>query len=313
MTAHEANSAKLPRALLHPRWWLAWLLLGIGRALCWLPVSWLLAIGSSLGWLVWRLLPSRRRVTRINLRLCFPEFDEARIVDLVEAHFRALGMGLFETLLAWLAPDAKLKGRLELRGVEHLDAAAADGSGVLLLTGHFTTLEIAARSICLADRPFHAMYRPADNAFVDWWMHRWREQRSGRPALPKDDLKNLLRALRNGGAVWYAPDQTLEVPGAIFVPFFGVPALTLTATSRLAQLGRAKVVPFFPARGEDGRYVVTMGPALDNFPSGDDQADTRRINALIEDAIRICPEQYFWTHRRFKFQPPGAPDVYARG
>ncbi len=304
-------SARLPRALLHPRWWLAWVLLGIGRALCWLPVGLLLAIGSGLGWLVWRLLPSRRRIVRINLRLCFPTMDEATIVRLVEGHFRALGMGLFETLLAWLAPDDKLRDRIELRGVEHLDAAAADGSGVLLLTGHFTTLEIAARAICLAQRPFHAMYRPADNPFVNWWMHRWREQRSGRPALPKDDLKSLLRALRTGGAVWYAPDQTLDVPGAIFVPFFGVPTLTLTATTRLAQLGRCKVVPFFPER-IDGRYVVTMGPALDQFPSGDDEADTVRVTALLEAAILRCPEQYFWTHRRFKYRPPGAPDVYAR-
>ncbi|HET7796787.1 MAG TPA: hypothetical protein VFK72_02795 [Nevskia sp.] len=304
-------SAPLPRALLHPRWWLAWALLGIGRALCWLPVGTLLAIGSGLGWLVWRLLPSRRRIVRINLRLCFPTMDEATIVRRVEGHFRALGMGLFETLLAWLAPDDKLRDRIELRGVEHLDAAAADGSGVLLLTGHFTTLEIAARAICLAHRPFHAMYRPADNPFVNWWMHRWREQRSGRPALPKDDLKSLLRALRTGGAVWYAPDQTLDVPGAIFVPFFGVPTLTLTATTRLAQLGRCKVVPFFPER-IDGRYVVTMGPALDQFPSGDDEADTVRVTALLEAAILRCPEQYFWTHRRFKYRPPGAPDVYAR-
>lgn len=306
-----SETAPLPRALLHPRWWLAWTLLGIGRALCWLPVGWLLAIGSGLGWAVWRLLPGRRRIVRINLRLCFPALDEPTIVRLVEGHFRALGMGLFEALLAWLAPDAKLRDRIEVRGIEHLDAAHADGSGVLLLTGHFTQLEMAARGICLEKRPFHAMYRPADNRFVDWWMHRWRAQRSGRPALPKDDLKSLLRALRTGNAVWYGPDQTLEVPGAIFVPFFGVPTLTLTATAKLATLGRAKVVPFFGER-RDGRYVVTVQPALEHFPSGDDVADARRINALIEDAVLKCPEQYFWTHRRFKFRPPGAADVYAR-
>lgn len=305
------ESPALPRALLHPRWWLAWLLLGAGRALCGLPVGALLALGSGLGWLVWRLLPSRRRIVRINLRLCFPALDEPTIVRLVEAHFRALGMGLFEALLAWLAPDDKLRGRITVQGIEHLDAAQADGSGVLLLTGHFTQLEMAARGICLAQRPFHAMYRPADNAFVDWWMHRWRAERSGLPALPKDDLKGLLRALRSGHAVWYGPDQTLEVPGAIFVPFFGVPTLTLTATAKLATMGRAKVVPFFGER-RDGRYIVTVQPALESFPSGDDAADARRINALIEDAVLKCPEQYFWTHRRFKHRPPGAEDVYRR-
>lgn len=301
----------LPRALLHPRWWPAWVLLGLGRLLCGLPVPVLLALGSGLGWLVWRLLPSRRRVVRINLRLSFPELPEDEIVRLVEAHFRALGMGLFETLLAWLAPDDKLRGRIAVHGLEHLQAAHADGRGVLLLTGHFTQLEMAARGLCLAGVPFHAMYRPADNAFVNHWMHRWREDRSQRAALPKDDLKGLLRALRGGGAVWYGPDQSLDVQGAIFVPFFGVPTLTLTATAKLATLGRAKVVPFFGAR-RDGRYVVTIQPALDGFPTGDDIADARRINALIEDAVRVAPEQYFWIHRRYKHQPPGLPDVYGR-
>jgi len=301
----------LPRALLAPRWWLAWLGLGFARLLCALPIRWQQGLGAALGRLVGRLLGSRRRIVRINLELCFPELDPAAIEALVTGHFEALGIGLFEALQCWFASDARLAPFVEVVGIEHLDAAHADGHGVLLLTGHFTTLELAARAVRMTGRGFHAMYRPADNLFVDWWMRRMRELRAGLAALPKDDLRALIRALRAGGAIWYGPDQTLEVPGATFVPFFGVPALTLTATSRLAQMGRAKVVPFFPER-HGGRYRITMQPALDNFPSGDDVADARRINALLEDAIRKCPEQYFWTHRRFKHRPPGAPDVYAR-
>ncbi|GAC1620292.1 MAG: lipid A biosynthesis lauroyl acyltransferase [Nevskia sp.] len=301
----------MPRALLAPRWWPAWLALGLSRALCALPIRWQQALGAGLGRLVGRLAGSRRRIVRINLQLCFPALDAAAIETLVAGHFEALGIGVFEALQCWFAPGDKLQPYVEVVGIEHLDKAQLGEHGVLLLTGHFTTLEIAARLLCMTARPFHAMYRPADNPFIDWWMRRMRELRSGLVALPKDDLRALIRALRAGGAIWYAPDQTLEVPGAAFVPFFGVPALTLTATSRLAQMGRAKVVPFFPERHE-GRYRITIQPALENFPSGDDVADAQRINALLEDAIRKCPEQYFWTHRRFKHRPPGAPDVYAR-
>ena len=244
-----------------------------------------------------------------NLRLSFPQLGKQERERLVSAHFEALGAGLFETVAAWFAPDRSFRGAGEVEGLEGLRAATADGSGVLLLTGHFTTLEIAARFLCVAGVKFHAMYRPLDNPLLDYWMHRWREERSGLPALPKDDLRALVKALRRGHAIWYGPDQTLEAPNAIFVPFFGTPTLTLTATARLAQMGRARVVPFFPQR-RAGRYRIVIQPALEDFPSGDDERDARRINALIEDAVRLCPEQYFWVHKRFKYQPPGMPDPY---
>lgn len=305
----------MPRALLAPRWWPAWLLLGMARALCALPIRWQQALGRGLGRWVYRALASRRRIVRINLRLCFPELDAAAVERRVVGHFEALGIGLFEALQCWFVSDARLRPLVELSGLEHLRAAQADGHGVLLLTGHFTTLELAARLLCITAGPFHAMYRPADNRFVDWWMRRMRELRSGRVALPKDDLRALVRALRGGAAIWYGPDQTLEVPATAFVPFFGVPTLTLTATSRLAEMGRARVVPFFPERVDGpngGYYRIRILPALEDFPSGDDIADARRINGLLEDAIRRCPEQYFWTHRRFKHRPPGTPDPYVR-
>lgn len=309
-----SRSSAAPRfsfRFLGPRYWPTWLALGIVRLLCLLPLGWLLTAGESLGRSFGRLVKSRRHIVATNLRLCFPELDAAAREYLIDAHFAALGAGIFETAAAWFASDRKFRDIGEVVGLEHLRAAQADGSGVLLLTGHFTTLEIAARFLGVNGVRFHAMYRPLDNPLFDYWMHGWRELRSGLPALPKDELRSLVRALRKGGAIWYGPDQTLEVPNAVFVPFFGVPTLTLTATSRLAEMGRARVVPFFPQR-IGRRYRIVVGPALDAFPSGDDTADARRINALIEDAVKRCPEQYFWIHRRFKYQPPGMPDVYAR-
>ncbi|MFT4045698.1 MAG: LpxL/LpxP family Kdo(2)-lipid IV(A) lauroyl/palmitoleoyl acyltransferase [Solimonas sp.] len=300
---------KLTPRHFRPRYWPTWLGIALIWLLSWLPIDLLLAVGSGLGWLAGRVLGGRRRVVRVNIDLCFPQLDAKQRAKRVDAHFRALGAGLFEAAIAWFAPDWRLRRRGEVVGLEHLHAATADGAGVLLLTGHFTTLEIGARYLCLAGVKFHAMYRPYNNAVLDYFMHRWREGRSGLPALPRDDLRGLVKALRQGHAIWYAPDQTLDPRISVFAPFFGVPVGTITATARLAQMGRARVVPYFPQR-VGGRYRVTFFPALEDFPTGDELADAARINRVLEDGIAQAPSQYFWVHRRFKRVPPGTPSPY---
>jgi KDO2-lipid IV(A) lauroyltransferase len=301
----------LPRALLAPRYWPGWIGLGLLWLLALLPLPLLRLLGAGLGELFHALVPSRRRIVRINLRLCLPELTEEQRRRLARRHFRALGMGLFEVPVAWFASDRRLRRVSQIVGAEHMRQARADGSGILLLTGHFSTMELGCRLVHLAGFQFHGMYRRADNAFADYWMCRLREARIGLPFVPKEGLKAIVRLLRRGAAIWYGPDQTLEAANAVFVPFFGVPALTLTATSRLAAMGRAKVVPYFPQR-VGGRYRLVFLPALENFPSGDDTADAARINLLLEQAIRQVPEQYFWVHRRFKDGPPGRRDPYAQ-
>jgi len=302
------NAPPFQANFLGPRYWPAWLGFGVLWLICLLPVPVLLRLGEGIGGLAGRLWQKRRYVVRVNLKLCFPQLEGAALEREIDAHFRALGAGIFEACLAWWASDARLRKYLDVVGLEHLDAAMAGGTGVLLLTGHFTTLELCARRIAM-ERPFHAMYRPLNNPLVDYVMHHWRQARAGLPALPRDDLRALVKALRQGRAIWYAPDQTLDFRNSVFVPFFGVPALTITATSRLAQMGRAKVVPYFPERA-NGRYRVTFGPALENFPGPDETADAARINRVIEAGIRHAPAQYFWVHRRFKWRPPGEKDVY---
>ncbi len=309
MSEPSSSHPVFQRRFLGPRFWPLWIGVGLIQLLCLLPLPWLVATGAPLGRLFGHIAKNRRRVAAINLKLCFPEMPEADRERLVNAHFAALGAGLFETAAAWFTSDRQLHTVGDVVGLENLYAATADGSGALLLTGHFTTMEIGSRYLCLSGVKLSGMYRPIDNPLLDYWMRHWREDRSKAPALPKDDLRGIVRALRQGASMWYAPDQTLEAPSALFVPFFGVPALTLTATSKLAQMGRARVVPFFPAR-VNGRYRVTVLPALENFPSGDDAADARRINAVLEDAIRECPEQYFWVHKRFKYQPGDRRDIY---
>lgn len=303
------NAPPFQKQFLAPRYWPTWLGIFVLRALCLLPLPWVVRLGEGLGWLFGRLAGNRRHIVQVNLKLCFPQLDAAALKAQVDAHFRALGAGIFEACLAWWASDARLRRHGEVLGLEHLDAAMAGGTGVLLLTGHFTTLELGARYIALSGRDFHAMYRPINNALLDYFMHRWRAARSGLPALPREDLRGLIKALRRGHAIWYAPDQTLGQRTGLFVPFFGVPTLTITATTRLAEMGRARVVPYFPER-VNGRYRVRVLPALENFPGPDEIADTERISRVLEEGIRRAPAQYFWIHRRFKQRPPGAPEVY---
>lgn len=305
-----SDAERMSAELRHPRYWPTWL----GLAVLWLFSLLPVRIGggmlAGLGYLLGRIALSRRRIVRVNLRLCLPEQTPQQIESLVDAHFLAVGRGLFEAAFTWFASDRRVLEVSEVRGLEHLDAARKDGNGALLLTGHFTNLELGARILGM-QRPFHAMYRPANNKLVDHWVRRWRGLRSGLPALPKDDLKKLVRVLRAGECVWYAPDQTLRQANAIFLPMFGMPTLTITATSRLAQMGRARVVPFFTRR-EDGRYIVEVQPALEAFPSEDERADTLRVLGLIEAAARRSLPEYFWIHRRFKQRPEGMPDPYVR-
>lgn len=297
--------------LLHPRHWPTWAGVGITWLLSWLPIPLQVALGSGIGWLAGRVLKSRRHVVVVNLSLAFPDRSRQQISRMADTHFMDMGRGIFETALAWFAPDWRLRRLGHVEGLDNLKAAQADGSGVLLLTGHFTTLELGARFLCLAGVKFHAMYRPYNNAVMDHLMHHWREGRSGLPALARDDLRPLLRALRGGAPIWYAPDQALGLRMSIYAPFYGEPARTITATARLSQMGRAKVVPYFPER-RGGRYTVRILPALGDFPSGDELADATRINGLIEQGISHAPTQYFWVHKRYKGPPAGQASVYAR-
>jgi KDO2-lipid IV(A) lauroyltransferase len=291
------------RAFYAPRHWPTWLALALARAICSLPVPWAVRVGEGIGVLVYALLRSRRKVVRANLRIAS---DGAEVLESqVKAHFRAAGRGLIEAGLAWWASDAKLKPCLKVTGLEHWQ----DGTGALLLTGHFTTLELGARALCLAGKPFHAMYRPLKNPLLDYYVHHWRQARSALPALPKEDLRGILKALRGGAKVWYAPDQTLGGNASALIPFFGRPVPTLTATAKLAQLGRCQVLPYFP-RYQEGVWQVQILPPLLDFPSANEYDDALRVNQLIEVAARATPEQYFWLHRRFKPLKDGDDDPY---
>ena len=293
-----------------PRYWPVWFGMGLLRLVCLLPHRMALGAGRLLGRLAHAAGGSRVAIVRRNLELCFPDLSPSERDALARRHFDALGMALIEMGLGRWASDAHIERISKLVGLEHLQAALDTGRGVILLSAHFTTLEVMGRLLKLRTPPFDAVFRRNRSAFMTELQRSGREK-SADSTIEKRDIKKMVRSLRDNRAVWYAPDQSYNRKGAEVIPFFGVPCMHTTATSTLARLGDAIVVPFFPRRMEDSSYVLTLYPAFEDFPSEDPVADTRRYVDLLEKHIRTCPEQYFWIHRKFKDLPPEYPDAYA--
>lgn len=265
-------------------------------------------IGRGLGVLAEKLLPSRRNIVETNLRISFPDRSEEEIQALTRAHFQSTGMGIIEAILCWWADDAVLENFSVIEGLEHLQQASAKNKGVILLSAHFTSLELGAR-LLMQKAPITAMYRKPNDPVIEQVMRQGRNRRTASDTIAKNDVRGLLRALKKGRTIWYAPDQVPSGKFAAEVPFFGHPAISNTATSRIAKISGAPVVPFFMLRTDNPLgYRLIIQPPLDDFPSGDDIADTQRINQIMESTILEAPEQYFWMHRRFKGTPLG--DVY---
>ncbi len=293
-----------------PRYWPTWIGLGLLRLSCLLPYRWQLAIGKAIGRLAHRIGAERRAIARRNIELCFPELSAEERDRLVLEHFESLGASLIEMALGRWASDEKLTAMTTISGAEHIQAALDDGYGVILLSAHFTSLEISGLVMSMHCPPFDVVYRRFRSGLMTEIVAGSREV-SARNSIEKNDIKSMVRSLREGVPVWYAPDQAYSQKQSALLPFFGVPAMTNTATGTLARLGRAKAVPFFPRRLPEGGYELTILPPLDGVPGDDPVEDTKKYIAALESQIRRCPEQYYWVHRRFKNRPPEYPDAYA--
>jgi len=291
------------KQFLHPRFWTSWLGLALMRLSIYLPVNMQLYSGNVIAFLMRPFVQSRKNIAARNLKLCFPKLTVEERQKLLEANFRTMGMMLIETALSWWASDESLAKRVRYKGLEHLDNALEEGNGVILLTGHFTSMELGGRLIMLKT-PCHVMFRELKNPLFNAVMIRNRTFHSEGIVL-RDDPRSMVRALRKNKVVWYAPDQDFGRKLSVFAKFFGVTAATVPATARIVKMSKAKVIPFIPRREADGSYLLTLGEPLENFPSGNDVDDAQHINNIIENEVRHSPEQYFWVHRRFKTQPEG--------
>ena len=289
-----------PALLAHLPSWIGigfgWLVAHLPWA-CYRPLAWLMAR------LMRLLMRERAHIARTNIRLCFPELDAAAQQKLWRDSFDSMAFSLFEFARGWWGNLRTGDTATPIRGLEHLQDAQARGKGVLLVSAHLMTLEycvkILARHVTIG-----GMYRPFDSKAFEWSV------REGRRAyaenmFTRDELRAVLRHLKSGGILWFAPDQETRRGDSVFVPFFGNPAWSLTSTHQLAKLSGAAVVPFFHRRTRQGGYEIEIGGILEDFPGEDPVADTARVMALFEAMIRRCPEQYLWLHARFKRQPDG--------
>jgi len=305
------DSYKLKISFCHPKYWLAWTGIFTLFVTSLLPYGALLFIGRQLGRLSYHIVKSRRSIARRNIELCFPALSQAQIDKKVRLNFENSGIALLEMGMAWFWPSWRVRGLLKVTGIEHLQHAQEKGQGIIFLGAHFLTLEMGARALGLV-QPCCAVYRKHSNAVLDYWFH-WGRMREHNAMLDRKDFKAMLRTLKNGEALWYAPDHDYgRHKSSVFAPFFEIKeANTVAGTSTLARVKNSCVIPVFLKRlPAEAGYELVFYPQLEDFPTGDLHADTQHTNQQIEKMVAECDDQYMWMHRRFKTRPEGEPSLY---
>lgn len=293
----------------HPKFWPMWVALGILRMVALFPYPVQISLGILLGRVLQTLSPSSQRVADINLQLCFPEKSITERKKIKNASFQNLGIAILEMSMCWWWPENRLRSLVEIRGREHIEAVLDSGRGVILLTGHFTSLEIGGRLFTLS-MPLQAMYRTQKNRLFDSYLYTRRKSYLEN-AISRKNTRQMIKGIKQLIPTWYAPDQNFANEKNVFVPFMGVQTATISAGSRIAQSSGGAMLPFYPERKKDGSgYIIWIEPPLEDIPSGDDVQDATAVNASIEKFVRQNPEQYMWIHKRFKTRPPGEPAIY---
>ncbi|UTV26530.1 LpxL/LpxP family Kdo(2)-lipid IV(A) lauroyl/palmitoleoyl acyltransferase [Photobacterium atrarenae] len=298
------------KAFLHPRYWLTLILIGVMYLISWLPYFIQFRLGQGLGRLAMKVMKKRGKTIARNLELCFPEMPQAERDAIARKNIDNTGLAMFETGMAWFWPDFRVKRHVSYEGFEHLEALEKQGKGALMIAVHSLNLELGARAFGLV-APGVGVYRPNNNPCFDYFQFKGRV-RSNKYMVDRKDVKGMLRALRSGERVWYAPDHDYGRRRSTFAPLFAVEkACTTTGTSLLADASDCALVPFAMVRNTDsGQYTLKVFPPLDAFPHNEPDAAAAYVNKAIERSIMEAPEQYMWLHRRFKTRPEGEPSLY---
>jgi KDO2-lipid IV(A) lauroyltransferase len=287
----------------------SWIIYSILWLFAQLPYRMLIFIGKGLGQLVKRVLKSRRKVVDINIQICFPELSLIERKKLIHQHFNELGIMLTQTIKAFLGNTKTIEQTATINGTEHLDACLEKNQGVLLVAGHFTALDMGGKILC-NKYPVAGMYREHKHPLTEYIVTKSRLKYAIK-MFKRDELRPIIKHLKSGGILWYAPDQNYRRGQSVFVPFFGKPASTITATHQMARLSGCKVIFFHVQRKQKSPYyTLTLSPPLEDFPTKDPIKDTFRVNQGIEEMVKINPEEYLWVHKRFKTRPEGEEKIY---
>lgn len=302
---------KLTKDLFLPKYWLTWSGIFVLFVTSFLPYAVLLFLGRQLGRAAYPLVKSRRKIAQRNLELCFPELSQAEVEEKVRLNFENSGIALLELGMAWFWPHWRIKNLLKISGLEHVQQAQEQGQGIIFLGAHFLTIDVGARALGSV-HPSHLVYRKHKNPVLDYWFYKGRI-RDNHAMIDRSDFKSMLRTLKKGESLWYAPDHDYgRQKSSVFAPFFAVEnANTVAGTSNLARFNNSRVIPMFLKRLPGSRgYQLMFYPALENFPTKDLEADACSTNQQIEQMILECDDLYMWMHRRFKTRPEGESSLY---
>ena len=298
------NAAAFSRALLHPRYWLGWLVYLFFRILFLLPYTWLFAAFSCLGYAAGPLFKKRYSIVKRNAQLCFPEFSEEEQEKFIRDVLANTIIGFFETLYGWWGSAKWIKAHSRVEGIELLEQARENDQGVVLISGHFSSLDLSGRAM-LMHLPLSASYRKHKNALMNYIINGSRN-RHFENLVEKREMRRMLRLLRKNEIIWYATDQDFGRKDSVFAPFFGIQTCTLTTLSRLTSMTKAKPLHYSyrrEGRGKNTQYVIRIYDAYSEGFSEDEVANATLLNKVMEDNVRQSPEQYLFVHRRFKTRP----------
>ena len=286
------------------------LAIGLLKLFALLPYGVIARLGDGLGWLLYQIPSNRKRIVHINLKLCFPEWSDERREDVAQKHFRHAIRSYVERSVQWFGSASRLEKLIQLDSA--IDLTDPNLPPTLFLGFHFVGIE--AGSIFLnysLHRQCGSLYQPMSNPELEEVAKAARARFGADMASRADSARIVLRWLRDKKPVMLGADMDYGMRNSAFVPFFGVPTCTLTAVGRLAKVGQAQVVPFIgEVLPHYKGYRLKVFKPWENYPTGDDEADARRMNAFLEEQIPKMPEQYYWVHKRFKTRPPGEPSVY---
>ena len=294
---------------LGPKHWLSWGAMGVAYLLSYLPWCGQKFLGKILGTIHYALSSNRKNICHVNLKICFPDMTDAERTRLAKAHFKSMGIGVFETFASWFQNQKKFQSRVTFEGQDVIDRVLAKGRGCILISGHFSSLDI-----CGGQMPrfidVHPIYKLQSNPVMNWVMERQRQAIFSK-TIERTNMREVLKSLKQNKAVWYAVDQDYGRKNSVFAPFYGRQCATIAHIGRIANMTNAPVVLYDYGRTEKGFHLSLT--EIENYPTQDDVVNATRINELMEAIIAPKKEQYFWSHRRFKTQPvPGDPSPYKK-